>query len=133
MLGDRGDDVVAFLAVHLRHALDGEVIAFGGARSKDDFLGGGADQFGHALTRLLHPFFRLPAKAVIAAGGIAELIREVRHHLFQHARVDRRGGVVVHVDRQLHAGGVAIAVRAISRSDVGAHSTAPQIRGRSLR
>src|SRR4030095_5843777 len=27
---------------------------------------------------------------------------EVREHRFDHARIDRRGGVVIHVNRQLH-------------------------------
>src|SRR5580700_404911 len=34
VLGDRSDDVVALFAVHLGHAFDGEVIAFGGARGE---------------------------------------------------------------------------------------------------
>ena len=39
---------------------------------------------------------------VVAGRGVAEVLREVRQHRLEHARVERRGGVVVHVDRQLH-------------------------------
>ena len=108
VLGDRGDDVVALLAVHLGDALDGEVVALGGAGGEDDFFGGRADQLGDALARGLHALFGGPAEGVIAAGGVAELLHEVGQHLFQHPRIHRGGGVVVHVDGQLHALGVGV-------------------------
>ena len=38
VLGRLGDDVVALLAIHLGDALDGEVVALGGAGGEDDFL-----------------------------------------------------------------------------------------------
>ncbi len=105
VLGDLGDDVVAALAVHLGDALDGEVVGLGGAGGEDDLLGGGADQFGDLLAGFLDGLFGFPAEGVVAAGGVAEDAGEVRHHGLEHARVERRGRVVVHVDRQLHAGG----------------------------
>ena len=108
VLGDRGDDVVALLAVHFGDALDGEVVALGGAGGEDHFLGGRADQLGDALARGLHAFFGGPAEGVIAAGGIAELLHEVGQHFFQHPRVHGGGGVVIHVDGQLHALGVGV-------------------------
>jgi hypothetical protein len=52
VLGDLGDDVVAALAVHLGDALDGQVVALGGAGGEDDLLGGGADQLGNLLARV---------------------------------------------------------------------------------
>ena len=73
VLGDLGDDVVAALAIHLRNALDGQVVALGGAGGKDDLLGGGADELGDLLARRLHGLLRLPAKGVVAAGRVAEL------------------------------------------------------------
>ena len=36
MLGGRGDEVVALAAVHRGHALEGEVVALGGAAGEDD-------------------------------------------------------------------------------------------------
>ncbi len=47
--------------------------------------------------------FGFPAEAVVAAGGVAEDARQVGHHGLEHARVERRGRVVVHVDGQLDA------------------------------
>ena len=103
VLGDLGDDVVAALAVHLGDALDGEVVGLGGAGGEDDLLGGGADELGDLLAGLLDGLLGFPAEAVVAAGGVAEVAGEVRHHGFEHAGVERRGGVVVHVDGQLDA------------------------------
>ncbi len=103
VLGRLGDDVVALLAVHLGDALDGKVVALGGAGGEDDFLRGRADQLGDALARLLDRLFGYPAEFVIAAGRVAEVFSEVRQHLLQHPRIGARGGVIVHVDGQLHA------------------------------
>ena len=103
VLGDLGDDVVAALAVHLRNALDGQVVALRGAGGKDDLLGAGADQLGDLLARGLHGLLGLPAEGVVAAGGVAEHGGEVGHHRLQHPRIERSGGVIVHVDGQLDA------------------------------
>ena len=105
VLGDFGDDVVAALAVHLGDALDGEVVGLGGAGGEDDFLGGAADERGDLLACLVDGLLGFPAEAVIARSGVAEDAGEVGHHGFEHARVERGGGVVVHVDGQLDAFG----------------------------
>jgi hypothetical protein len=98
----RRDDVVALVLVELCHALDGEVVRLGGARGEDDLLRVlGAEQRRQALTRDAHGLFGDPAEGVVAARGVAELLREVRQHLLEHARVDGRGRVVVHVNREL--------------------------------
>ena len=103
VLGDLGDDVVAALAVHLRNALDGEVVALGGAGGEDDLLGGGADELGDLLAGRLDGLLGLPSKGVVAAGRVAELVGEVGHHRFQHPRIERAGGVIIHINRQLDA------------------------------
>ena len=103
VLGNRGDDVVALLAVHLGYALDGEVIALGGTRSEDNFFGGGADQLGDALASCFYALFARPAEGVVAAGSIAKLFHEIGQHLLQHPRIHGRGGVVIHVNGQLHS------------------------------
>jgi hypothetical protein len=77
VLGDLGDDVVAALAVHLGDALDGQVVALGGAGGEDDLLGGGADQPRNLLARRFHGLLRLPSKGVVAAGRVAKLGGEV--------------------------------------------------------
>ena len=103
VLGDLGDDVVAALAVHLGDALDGEVVALGGAGGEDDLLGGGADEFGDLLAGDFDGLLGLPAKLVVAAGGVAELAGEVRHHGFEHAGIERGGGVVIHIEGKVDA------------------------------
>jgi hypothetical protein len=55
------------------------------------------------LTTVLYGLFRAPAKRVIAAGGIAKLVGKKGQHGLKHARVERRGRVIVHVNRQLHS------------------------------
>ena len=103
VFGDCRDDVVALLAVHFGDALDGQVVAFGGAGGEDDFFRGRADQLGDALAREFDRFFGGPSERVIAAGCVAELLHEIRKHLFEHARIHRRGRVVIHVYGQLDA------------------------------
>ncbi len=98
VLGDAGDDVVALLAIHLGDALDREVVGFGRAAREDDFLRVGADQIGDLLARFVDGLFRFPAERMIAARRVAEMLGEIRHHRFDHARIDGRCRVVVHVD-----------------------------------
>jgi hypothetical protein len=100
VLGHLGDDVVAALAIHLRDALDGQVVALRGAGGEDDLLGGGPDQLGNLLARRFHSLLRFPSKRVVAAGRVPELRGEVRHHRFQHPRIQRAGGVIIHINRQ---------------------------------
>ena len=101
VLGDGRDDVVPLLAIHPGHALDGKVVGFGGAAREDNFLGVGANQLGDLLTGFLDRFFRLPSERMVTAGGVAEMLGEVRDHRFEYARIDWRGRVIVHVDGKL--------------------------------
>ena len=101
VLGLRGDDVVAAILQELGRALDGEVVGFGRARRPDDFLARSADQRADLIARRLDRLLGRPAEAVRSAGGVAEHLREVRQHRLEHARIDRRGRVVVHVDGEL--------------------------------
>src|ERR1035438_260151 len=103
VLGDLLDDVVALLVVHLSYALNGEVVALGGAAREDDFFRGGAHEFGDALACGFHTLFGSLAKGMVAAGGVAELLDEVGQHLFQYPGIHLGGGVVIHIDWQLHA------------------------------
>ena len=103
VLGGLGDDVVAALLVHLGDALDGEVVGLGGAGGEDDLLGGGSDELGDLLAGCFYGLFSLPAEGVVAAGGVAELGAKVGHHGLEDARIEGRGGVVVHVDGKVDA------------------------------
>jgi hypothetical protein len=99
VLGHRGDDVVLAVLVELGDAADREVVRFGGARGEDHFLLVGADQLRDLAARLLDALLRLPAVGVASRVRVAELVGEVRHHRFQHARVHRRGCLIIQVDR----------------------------------
>ncbi len=101
VLGHLGNDVVATLAVHLGNTLDGQIGAFGGSGGEDDLLGGRTDQLGNLFASLLDALLGLPAEGVVSAGRITEDAGEIGHHGLQHARIKGRGGVVIHVDRQL--------------------------------
>ena len=101
VLGDAGDDVIALLAIHLGDALDREVVRLGRAAREDDFLRVGANQVGDLFAGLLDRLFGLPSKRMVAARRIAEVLGEVRQHRLDHARIDRRRRVIVHVDRKL--------------------------------
>src|SRR6185436_4156027 len=96
------DDVVALLAVHLGDALDRQVVRFGRAAREDDLLRVRADEIRNLLARLLDRLFRFPAERMVAAGGVAEVLREVRQHRLDDARVHRRRRVIVHVDRKFY-------------------------------
>src|SRR5690606_444867 len=72
----------------------------------------GVDDRSDLRTRGLDRLFRLPAIFVVAGMRIAEHLREVRQHLLHHARIGRRGRLIIEIDRQtrlvaarvLHAG-----------------------------
>jgi hypothetical protein len=102
VLGLDGDDVLARLAVVRGDALDGQVDRLGRARGDDDLLGVAADQRGDLAAGGLDGGLGGPAEHVVAAGGVAEVLGEVRQHRLEHARIDRRRRVVVHEDGQLH-------------------------------
>src|SRR6266567_2319600 len=60
VLGDRSNDVITLLAIHLRDTLNREVVALGSPGSKDDLLRRRADQLCDTLTRRLNRFFSRP-------------------------------------------------------------------------
>ena len=99
---DARDDVIAFLAIHPCDAFHRQIVGFRRATREDDLARIGADQCGDFFACRLDGLFRFPAELVIAACGIAEMIREIRHHGIKHARIERSRRVIVHVNRQLN-------------------------------
>ena len=63
-----------------------------------------ADEFGDLLARRLDGLLGFPAEGVVAAGRVAETCGEERQHRFQHPRIQRAGGVVIHINGQVHPG-----------------------------
>ena len=102
VLGDRRNDVVALLAIHPGDALDCQIVGFGCAAGDYNLSRISADQCSDLLPSLFHGFFRFPTEFVVAACGIPELVRQVRHHRFEHTRVERGRRVIVHINRQLN-------------------------------
>ena len=101
VLGDATDDVVALIFVKLDDALDCQVVGLGGAAGENNFLGLGADQRGDLVARATDGLFRFPSEAMVAAGGVAELLGEIREHRIEHTRIDARGRMIVHINRLL--------------------------------
>jgi hypothetical protein len=101
VLGLDGDDVLPPPLADPRLALEGQVVRLGGAGGEDDLLAGAADERRDLLARPIYCRLRLPAERVVAAGRIAEVLGKVRQHRLDHARIDPRGGVVVHEDGKL--------------------------------
>src|SRR5713101_3677806 len=78
------NDVVALLAVHLRDALNHQIVGFRRPAGEDDLLWRGADQRSHLRARVLHRFLAGPAERVVAAGSVSEFFREIRQHRVHH-------------------------------------------------
>ena len=102
MLGHAGDDMVALFAIHLDHALERQIVRFGGSAGKDQLLGVGMDQPGDLLPCGLDRFLGLPSESMVSAGRIAELFHEVGEHSLQDPGVHRGRRVIVQVQRKLH-------------------------------
>jgi len=103
VLRDGSDDVVAAVLVEFRHALDGEIVRLGGARGEHHLLLVCTNQLAELGARLLDRLLCLPPIRMAARMRIAELVGEVRHHRLQDARIERRGRLVVEVDRLIVA------------------------------
>ena len=78
MLDGAGDDVIAFFAIHLGRALDGQIVALRGARGENDLIRAGVDQPGDTGAALIDPLLGLPSIGVVAAGGVTEFFGEIR-------------------------------------------------------
>lgn len=83
MLSGRGDNVVALLGIHLRHAFDGQIVRFRGPAGEDDLLRVRPDHIGQLFARMFHGLLGHPPKRVVAAGCVAKAVEEVWHHRLQ--------------------------------------------------
>ena len=79
-------------------AANGDVARFGAAAGKDDFVGRGADQGRDLGARCFYRVVGAAAKTV-RRRRIAELAAQIWQHGVEHRGIDRRGGVVVEIDR----------------------------------
>src|SRR6202012_1910947 len=90
VLGLARDDVVAAIRVELGCALEREVRGLRGTRRPHELAARGAEERGDLIASELGGLLRRPAERVVAARGVAEVVREVRDHRLEHARIDRR-------------------------------------------
>ena len=103
VLGLDGDEVLALALVEVRSALDRQVVGLGRAAGPDDLARVGADQVGHLFAGLLDGRFGFPAPGMAARGRVAEVLTDPGDHGFGHARVHRRGGAVIEVNRKMRS------------------------------
>jgi hypothetical protein len=68
------------LAVELRDALYGEIVAFCGSACEYDFFGRSANQGGDIFSRLFTGFFRVPTVRMSTGMRIAKAVSEVWQH-----------------------------------------------------
>lgn len=105
MLDLGGDNVVLFFFVELCYAFESHVVTFCGATCEDDFFGIRANQGGDLLkvrkryfSCLLSSDFSLPAEGVGGGVRVAISICHVGQHAIQYAWIERRCGLVVHIE-----------------------------------
>ena len=103
MLSDRSHEVISLVSVLSGNTLYRQVVALGGPGGKDDLVGRCTDELSDAAATLLDRLIRRPPELVVTAGSIAKPVCEKGKHLLKHARMHWRGGMVVHVDGQLHS------------------------------
>src|SRR5205814_564574 len=98
----RGDQMPATVRISVGNASQGKVVTLGAAGGKDhvpcldavesrDLVAGLVDRLPGALAE------------TIDAGGIAELLGQVRHHGLENLGVERRGGRMVQVHHRHHS------------------------------
>ncbi len=114
MLSHDSDDVVTFVAVRLRHSLDGQIVALRGAGGEDNLFGGSADKPGDLTPGGFHGGPCVPAELVAVAGRVAKLGGKKRQHGLKYARIQRSGRMVIQINGKLDAGqsGVVFSVTA---------------------
>ena len=104
----------------LRHAAQRQIVAFRRAAGEDNFARLRTDGRGDRFPRRIDRLACFPTVAMARAAGVAVLLAEIRQHRLQHARIDPRGGVVVHVNRQVASHRASCATVPVGRIELGA-------------
>ena len=97
--------VVAHARGEAGGALDGDVVALGGAGGEHDLLHVGAEQRGDMAARGFHGGLGGAAHHVLDAVRVAVVLGEQGQHRRHHARVAARGRLVVQVDGPVRTSG----------------------------
>src|SRR5262249_20793964 len=85
------------VAAHAGHTAQRHVVGLGARAREHDLVGGGADQRGHLRASDVEGSASLLAEPV-QAGRVTEVLAQHGRHGLQHARVERRRGVVIEID-----------------------------------
>jgi hypothetical protein len=96
MFDGAGDDAAVAIALH--DAADRHVAGFGAAAGEDDLVRLRADQRRDMAARGVDGVFGAAAQRVTGR-RVAERVAQERQHGVEHIRRDRRGGVVIEIDR----------------------------------
>src|SRR5437588_7768964 len=84
--------------------MQSNVVRLGRAGGEEDLVRLRAEKTGDGDTRVFERACGLPSMLVRKRRRIAEYVGEVRKHRLDHARIARRRGVVVEVDRRRRHG-----------------------------
>ena len=98
------NDVATALSESCGHALDGEIVAFGGAGGEDHLVGLGADEICNGRPCSVHGLPCTGAVRVAAACRVPVVFLEKRQHGVDHPPVCWGRRVVIHVDQRVHHG-----------------------------
>ena len=101
MFNGRGDEVLPSCLEGSRRPQNREIIRFCSTAGKNDFARFGAQKSGRAVARVVQqrPCFSPDA---VNGGRVAPDFAQKRQHRFAHRRVERRGGVVIEINRGRH-------------------------------
>ena len=102
VLGLHGDEMTSLVAVEVRRAFDGEVVAFRRARRDDDLTRISIDERRNVPAPLFNRLLGRPAVSMAVRGRVAKNLREVWHHLLHDAGIARRRRRIVKISRKLH-------------------------------
>ena len=101
VLDSGSDEMLSLRFERARRAEDGEIVRLGSATGENDFTRFCAQKFGRAIACVVEQGARFAAD-VMDARRIAPKFIKKRQHRRAHVRVERRGGVVIEINRPWH-------------------------------
>ena len=100
MLSDHRHHVAGSKVTRSNNALDRKIIRFGRTAREHNLGRPRSDEGGNLATGGINGSGRFSPKRMGTAGRIAKVLTKIRQHGVEHARVEPRRRMTVHVDRQ---------------------------------
>ena len=100
MLGHTGNKVFASIAVLFRRTKNCQVVRFGRAACKDDFVRASVNQASDLHARMLNGSGCFRSIFVINARCITKMLVEIGQHGLDDPRVNRGSRMMIHVNRK---------------------------------